>query len=168
MTNTDTTAALVRLDHEGHHALLAPASAQGRFVVVLSSSVTGEIARRPVRGRMPAFAEAVRMLRERAAAEASHSVAAMHGEIISVRSRLILDSPQNGVGEPRPAAFRCRPLPGYGSRAWAPVRARHGEVVDDQQVANPEHSIQRCGLRRVDVSHSRSAYLHSLAAVPDP
>ena len=68
MTNTDTTAALVRLDHEGHHALLAPASAQGRFVVVLSSSVTGEIVRRSVRGRMPAFAVAVRLLRERAAA----------------------------------------------------------------------------------------------------
>jgi hypothetical protein len=42
------------------------------------------------------------------------------------------------------------------------------EVVDDQQVANPEHSVQRCGLRRVDVSHSRSAYFHSLAAVSDP
>jgi hypothetical protein len=65
-------------------ALLAPASGRGRFVVILSSSVTGELARRPVRGRMPAFAEAVRMLRERAAAEASHSVAAMHGETIAV------------------------------------------------------------------------------------
>jgi hypothetical protein len=65
-------------------ALLAPASAHGRFVVIMSSSVTGEIARRSVRGRMPAFAEAVRMLRERAGAEASHSVAAMHGETITV------------------------------------------------------------------------------------
>ena len=84
MTNTDTTAARARLDHGEHQVLLAPASAHGRFVVVLSSSVTGELARRPVRGRMPAFAEAVRMLRERAAAEASHGVAPMHGEVITV------------------------------------------------------------------------------------
>src|SRR5258707_15722138 len=85
MTNTDTTAARARLDHGEHQVLLAPASAHGRFVVVLSSSVTGELARRPVRGRMPAFAEAVRMLRERAAAEASHSVAPLHAEVISIR-----------------------------------------------------------------------------------
>jgi hypothetical protein len=43
-----------------------------RFSIVLTSSVTGEIARRSTCGRMPAFAEAVRMLRERVAAEASN------------------------------------------------------------------------------------------------
>ena len=64
--------------------LLAPASGHGRFVVILSSSVTGEISRRSVRGRMPAFAEGVRMLRERAAAEAAHDPAPLHGEVISV------------------------------------------------------------------------------------
>jgi hypothetical protein len=32
MANTDTTAALARLDHGEHQALLAPASAHGRFV----------------------------------------------------------------------------------------------------------------------------------------
>jgi hypothetical protein len=85
MANTDTTAALARLDHDGHQALLAPASAHGRFVVVLSSSITGEIARRPVRGRMPAFAEAVRLLRERAAGEAAHDPAPMRTEVIAVR-----------------------------------------------------------------------------------
>jgi hypothetical protein len=69
-------------------ALLAPASGRGRFVVVMSSSVVGEIARRPVRGRMPAFAEAVRLLRERAAAEAGHSVAPLHGEVITVAIEL--------------------------------------------------------------------------------
>jgi hypothetical protein len=65
-------------------ALLAPASGHGRFVVIMSSSVTGEIARRPVRGRMPAFAEAVRLIRERAGAEASGNPAPLHGETISV------------------------------------------------------------------------------------
>jgi hypothetical protein len=65
--------------------LLAPASAHGRFVVVLSSSVTGEIVRRSVRGRMPAFAVAVRLLRERAATEAAHDPAPLHAEVISIR-----------------------------------------------------------------------------------
>ena len=65
-------------------ALLAPTSAHGRFVVTLSSSVHGELARRSAPGRMPAFAEAVRMLRERAAAEASNNPAALHGEVITV------------------------------------------------------------------------------------
>ena len=64
--------------------MLAPAAAHGRFMVVLSSSVMGELARRSALGRMGAFAEAVRMLRERAAAEASHDVAPMHGEVITV------------------------------------------------------------------------------------
>ncbi len=64
--------------------LSAPATGHGRFVVVLSSSVTGEIARRLVRGQMPAFAEAVRMLRERAASEARHDPAPLHGEVITV------------------------------------------------------------------------------------
>jgi hypothetical protein len=79
--DTDTVAAPGRIEHQ---ALLAPASGHGRFVVILSSSVMGEIVRRPVRGRMPAFAEAVRMLRERAAAEASNDPAPMHGEAISI------------------------------------------------------------------------------------
>jgi hypothetical protein len=64
--------------------LSAPATGHGRFVVVMSSSVTGEIARRSVRGRMPAFAEAIRLLRERAAAEAAHDPAPLLGEVISV------------------------------------------------------------------------------------
>jgi hypothetical protein len=85
MTNTDTTAALVRLDHGEHQALLTPATAHGRFVVVMSSSVTGEIARRSVRGRMPAFAEAIRLLREGAPAEASNNPAPLHAEVIAVR-----------------------------------------------------------------------------------
>jgi hypothetical protein len=67
-------------EHGGY--LLAGVIIGGPFVVVLSSSVTGEIARRPVRGRMLAFAEAVRMLRERAAAEASNNPPPMHGEVI--------------------------------------------------------------------------------------
>jgi len=61
----------IAIGHIEHQAILStPATGHGRFVVIMSSSVTGELARRPVRGRMPAFAEAVRMLRERAAAEA--------------------------------------------------------------------------------------------------
>jgi hypothetical protein len=55
-----------------------------RFSIVLTSSVTGEIARRSACGRMPAFAEAVRMLRERAAAEASNNPPPMHGKVITV------------------------------------------------------------------------------------
>jgi hypothetical protein len=51
----------------------------------MSSSVTGEIARRSVRGRMPAFAEAIRLLRERAAAEASNDPAPMRTGVIAVR-----------------------------------------------------------------------------------
>ncbi len=76
----------IAIGHIEHQAILStPATGHGRFVVIMSSSVTGELARRPVRGRMPAFAEAVRMLRERAAAEASHSVAPLHAEVISIR-----------------------------------------------------------------------------------
>jgi hypothetical protein len=86
--SNDTTAALARLDHGEHQVMLAPVSGHGRFVVVLSSSVTGEIARRPVRGRMPAFAEAVRMLRGRATAEASNNPPPMHGEVITVAIEL--------------------------------------------------------------------------------
>ncbi len=84
MANTDTTAASARLDHGKHQVLLAPATGHGRFVVILTSSVRGELDRRPVRGRMPAFAEAVQMLRERAAAEASDNPPPMHGEVITV------------------------------------------------------------------------------------
>ena len=65
--------------------LPAPAIGHGRFIVVLTSSVTGELACRPVRGRMPAFAEAVRMLRERAAADATNNPAPMRSEVIAVR-----------------------------------------------------------------------------------
>jgi hypothetical protein len=75
--------AIDRIEHQA--TLLTPAPAHGRFIVVLSSSVTGEIARRPVRGRMPAFAVAVRLLRERAAAEASNNPAPMPSEVISIR-----------------------------------------------------------------------------------
>jgi hypothetical protein len=70
-TDTDTVAAVGRIEHQ---ALLAPVSGRGRFIVVLSSSVCGELARRSAPGRMPAFAEAVRMLRERAAAETSNTI----------------------------------------------------------------------------------------------
>jgi hypothetical protein len=80
----EATNVLAGIEHGEHQALLAPASGHGRFVVIMSSSVTGELARRSVRGRMPAFAEAVRMLRERAAAEASNNLAALHGEVITV------------------------------------------------------------------------------------
>jgi hypothetical protein len=82
-TDTDTVAALGRIEHQA--ILSAPATGHGRFVVVMSSSVTGEIARRSVRGRMPAFAEAIRLLRERAAAEASKDAAPMRTEVIAVR-----------------------------------------------------------------------------------
>jgi hypothetical protein len=81
----EATNVLAGIEHGEHQALLAPASGHGRFVVVLSSSVTGEIVRRPVRGRMPAFAEAVRLIRERAAAEARNDPAPLHAEVISIR-----------------------------------------------------------------------------------
>ena len=55
-----------------------------RFSIVLTGSVTGEIARRSACSLMPAFAEAVRMLRERAAAEASNNPAPMRGEVNTV------------------------------------------------------------------------------------
>jgi len=81
-TDTDAVAALGRIEHQA--ILSTPATGHGRFVVIMSSSVTGEIARRSVRGRMPAFAEAIRLLRERAAAEASNDPAPLHGEVITV------------------------------------------------------------------------------------
>jgi hypothetical protein len=65
--------------------LPAPAIGHGRFIVVLTSSVTGELARRPVQGRMPTFPEAVRMIRERAPAEAPNNPAPMRTEVIAVR-----------------------------------------------------------------------------------
>ena len=68
MANTDTTAASARLDHVKHQVLLAPATGHGRFVVILTSSVRGELDRRPVRGRMPAFAEAANDSTNKAAA----------------------------------------------------------------------------------------------------
>ena len=70
--------------------LLAPASGHGRFVVILSSSVTGELARRSAPGRMGAYAEAIRLIRERAAAEASHAVARMHGEAVTIRIEIAI------------------------------------------------------------------------------
>jgi hypothetical protein len=79
-------AALVALGRiEQQAIMLAPVSGHGRFIVVLTSSVTGDLARRSVRGRMPAFAEAVRTLRERAAAEATNNPAPMRTEVIAVR-----------------------------------------------------------------------------------
>ena len=76
----------IAIDRIEHQAILStPATGHGRFIVVLTSSVTGELARRSVRGRMPAFAEAVRMLRERAAAEATNNPAPMRTEVIAVR-----------------------------------------------------------------------------------
>jgi hypothetical protein len=81
--STDTVAALGRIEHQA--IISAPASGHGRFVVILSSSVRGELARRPVRGRMPAFAEAVRMLRDRAAAVATNNPAPMRTQVIAVR-----------------------------------------------------------------------------------
>jgi hypothetical protein len=79
--DTDTVA--IRIEHQA--ILSAPASAHSRFVVIMSSSVVGELDRRSVRGRMPAFAEAVRLLRGRAAAEASNNPAPLHAEVISIR-----------------------------------------------------------------------------------
>jgi hypothetical protein len=81
----EATNVLAGIEHGEHQALLAPATGYGRFIVVLTSSVTGEIARRSAGGRTPAFAEAVRLLRERAAAEASNDPAPMRTEVIAVR-----------------------------------------------------------------------------------
>jgi len=47
--------------------------------------VRGEFARRSACDRTPAFAEAVRLLRERAAGEAAHDPAPMRTEVIAVR-----------------------------------------------------------------------------------
>ena len=83
MANTDTTAALARLDHGEHQALLAPASAHGRFVVVLTSSVIGELERKWASTRVKAF-EAMRDLAtECLAREAERRW--LHGEIVSIR-----------------------------------------------------------------------------------
>jgi len=54
------------------------------FSVVLVSSVTGELARRPVRGRTAAFQVAQRMLGDRADDELRNNPAPLHGEVISI------------------------------------------------------------------------------------
>jgi hypothetical protein len=84
-TDTDTVAALGRIEHQ---ALLTPATGHGQFVVILTSSVTGEIGRRPVRGRTAAFQVAQRMLGDRADDELRNDPAPLHGEVITVAIEL--------------------------------------------------------------------------------
>ena len=80
MTITDSQPLDQAIEHQV--TLPTPTIGHGRFSVTLASSVTGELVPRSASGRMPAFAEAVRMLRERAAAEARNDVAPLHGEAL--------------------------------------------------------------------------------------
>jgi hypothetical protein len=85
-TDTDTVAALGRIEHQA--ILSTPATGHGRFVVILTSSVTGEIGRRPVRGGTAAFQVAQRMLGDRADDELRNDPAPLHGEVITVAIEL--------------------------------------------------------------------------------
>jgi len=79
--STDTLAALGRIEHQA--ILSAPASAHGRFVVVLLSSVTGELERKQAPTRAKAFEIARDLAIECLACEAEHRW--LHGEVVSIR-----------------------------------------------------------------------------------